>query len=167
MTFAEGRRPATPAPRIVGRAPTDYARELEEFLQRLFAFTADGIPPGFTDTDPTEIQAGATADPGSETSGWAAADHTHEIATASPTYPTQKTADEGTGTALMRADAKIAQGIVTTKGDLLTHDGSTAERLAVGTALQVLTANAAQPTGLKWETIPTTSWWRHFMTMGG
>jgi hypothetical protein len=70
-----------------------------------------------------------------------------------PTYPTQKTADAGTALTFIRTDAKIAQGIVTTKGDVLTHDGSTAERLGVGLNDQVLAANSGLATGLKWQTL--------------
>ncbi|WP_413943350.1 tail fiber domain-containing protein [Bdellovibrio sp. HCB-162] len=45
---------------------------------------------------------------------------------------------------------------VTTKGDLITHDGTNAIRLPVGTNGQVLSANSAQASGLQWIT-PTAS----------
>jgi hypothetical protein len=41
---------------------------------------------------------------------------------------------------------------LTTKGDLYTYDGATDERLGVGTDGQVLTADSAEATGLKWAT---------------
>ncbi len=59
-------------------------------------------------------------------------DHVHNLPTAAPGFPTQKLAADGVASSVMRSDAKIAQGIVTTKGDILTHDGTTAERLPVG-----------------------------------
>jgi hypothetical protein len=71
-------------------------------------------------------------------------------ATAAPSNPTGKTAAAGTGEELLLADATIEQGIVTTKGDLLTHDGSTAERLPAGSDTYVLSAIASESTGLKW-----------------
>jgi hypothetical protein len=40
--------------------------------------------------------------------------------------------------------------ILTTKGDLLTHDGTTAVRLPVGADGDVLTADSTQPDGIKW-----------------
>lgn len=40
--------------------------------------------------------------------------------------------------------------IITTKGDILTHDGTNRVRLAVGTNDQVLTADSAQANGIKW-----------------
>jgi len=41
---------------------------------------------------------------------------------------------------------------LTTKGDLLSHDASAFARLGVGSDGQVLTADSAETTGLKWET---------------
>jgi hypothetical protein len=89
------------------------------------------------------------------------------IPAATPTFPTQKTAAAGIAATFIRSDAWIRQGIVTAKGDVLTHDGSTAERLAVGAAAQVLMVDGSTATGLKWSTVPTTAWWRQFMLMGG
>lgn len=44
---------------------------------------------------------------------------------------------------------------LTTKGDLLTHDGNEASALPVGTDNFVLTADAAEPSGMKWAAVPT------------
>jgi hypothetical protein len=49
-----------------------------------------------------------------------------------PANATGKVSAEGVSTSVLRADAVIAQGIVTTKGDLLGHDASTAERVPAG-----------------------------------
>jgi hypothetical protein len=43
---------------------------------------------------------------------------------------------------------------LTTKGDLLTYDGSVLRRLGVGTAGQVLTVDPGQPYGIQWEGSP-------------
>lgn len=45
---------------------------------------------------------------------------------------------------------------LTTKGDLLTHDGTTNTRLPVGVDGQLLVADSSQPTGLSWQTITIT-----------
>lgn len=42
---------------------------------------------------------------------------------------------------------------LTTKGDLLTHDGATTDRLAVGTDGKVLAADSAQALGVVWNTV--------------
>lgn len=42
----------------------------------------------------------------------------------------------------------------TTKGDIIVEDGSNAIRLALGTDTHVLTADSAQPTGVKWAVSP-------------
>jgi len=52
------------------------------------------------------------------------------------------------------ADAAIAKSLVTTKGDLIAATGaSTPARLAVGTDGQVLTADAASASGVKWAAV--------------
>lgn len=51
------------------------------------------------------------------------------------------------------ADAAIAKSLVTTKGDLIAATGaSTPARLGVGTNGQVLTADSAEASGVKWAT---------------
>lgn len=119
-------------PKLTGRHPSDYARELYEFLRKLYEETL-GIPGGFIGTIATTIQAGVAAAAGALLSGWAAADHTHAVETTTPPNPTGPVASEGTGTALMRADATIKQGIVVARGELLGHDGTTAVALPAPT----------------------------------
>ena len=63
---------------------------------------------------------------------------------------TGATGDSGSqGAGWMAADAVIPQGIVTTKGDILTYSTEPA-RLPVGTNNFVLSADSTQPAGLKW-----------------
>lgn len=69
---------------------------------------------------------------------------------AAPANPTGKVAAVGSAQTFLRSDSTTRQGIVTTKGDVLTHDGSTAERLPVGADGLALTASSAAPTGLAW-----------------
>jgi hypothetical protein len=54
----------------------------------------------------------------------------------------------------MRSDATIKTGIVTTKGDILSHS-TTPDRLAVGTTGYVLVANSSTSTGLEWQSLAT------------
>lgn len=50
----------------------------------------------------------------------------------------------------MAADATIKQGIVTTKGDVLTHSATVPARLAVGANTRILLADSSEATGLRW-----------------
>ena len=49
-------------------------------------------------------------------------------------------------------EANLLASTLTTKGDLLSHGASAFARLGVGSNGQVLTADSAEATGLKWET---------------
>lgn len=42
------------------------------------------------------------------------------------------------------------EDVLTTKGDLMAHDGTAAVRLPVGANGEVLSADSAQASGLKW-----------------
>jgi hypothetical protein len=48
-------------------------------------------------------------------------------------------------------------GALTTKGDVLTHDGTDHKRFGVGSNGQVLTADSAQANGIKWASVTITS----------
>ena len=63
-------------------------------------------------------------------------------------------ADGGTGASTATA-AFNALSPVTTKGDIIVRDGTDNIRLAVGTNDQVLTADSAQASGLKWAAVAT------------
>lgn len=98
-------------------------RDLEEFLRGLFKGSSAmmGTPP-----DPVEIQAGVTAAPGSDIHPANAA-HVHAIETAAPSLPVaydSTVADEGTGTALMRADAQLVLEDGDNPGDTLVWNGT-------------------------------------------
>lgn len=54
---------------------------------------------------------------------------------------------------LLTHDLDIGLNIMTTKGDILTHNGTTLAVLSVGTNGQVLSADSTQSTGLKWVTV--------------
>lgn len=58
-------------------------------------------------------------------------------------------------TALDADEANELTSTMTTKGDILTHDASSFERLAVGTNDYALVADSAEATGLKWGQIQT------------
>lgn len=156
--MAQGRRVGRKKVRVIGRTWNDVQRDIQEALDELLESNDDGIPPGFRDVTPEEVNAGDEGDPGTATQGWAAADHEHSVETAAPSNATGTAAAEGSGTALMRADATIEQGIVTTKGDLLGHSTDPA-RVPVGTDGQVLTADSGEALGVKWDDMPDSSGW--------
>lgn len=110
-----------------------------------------GVPGGFFAEDPSDLDANREPGPGTEASGWAAADHVHALVVGPPTNATGTAASEGSGAALMRASATIKQGIVTTKGDVLTFSTVPA-RLAVGADDSELISDSTQATGLRWRT---------------
>lgn len=60
------------------------------------------------------------------------------------------TESAGAATTVPRGDHVHALGIGTTKGDILVHNGTNFVRLAVGTNTQVLTADSAEASGVKW-----------------
>lgn len=100
-----GRRWVGAVPPLIGRTWNESARPLYEFLRKLWASEADGIPAGFEDQTPTQVAAGATASAGTENSGWAAADHTHDVATAAASgLEPDSTNAEGSSASLARAD---------------------------------------------------------------
>lgn len=91
--------------RLTRRAWEEVAPELERWLVRLYEGVSNGVPAGFKNTPASTIQAGVAAAAGTETSGWAAADHTHEVETAPGTDLANANA-EGSSTSLARADHK-------------------------------------------------------------
>lgn len=132
---------------FVGPWSPAMGRQLDEAMQSLQAAV---IQLQRSPNPPSTIQAGVDADDSPSGSNVPALeDHVHDVDTAAPAHPTGTTAAEGTGAALMRADATIAQGIVTTKGDVLTY-GSAPARLGVGADGLVLTADSGETTGLQW-----------------
>lgn len=80
--MASARRLLGYFPQLERRAWEDVAPELSRFLRRLFDSENDGLPAGFKNTTPEQVNADGADTPGLEASGWAAADHDHDIATA-------------------------------------------------------------------------------------
>jgi hypothetical protein len=141
---------AGPVTRFAGRLwSSALGKELDDFLRGLGHGMAILQKAPRT---PTTVQAGVDAAPGSGPAP-ALDDHQHDVETAVPSNPTGAAAAEGTGTALMRADATVQQGIVTTKGDLLGYSTVPA-RVPVDTDGYVLTADSAQALGVKWAVNP-------------
>ena len=141
-----------PSPPDFARLFTDNPRagqKLKEYLKLLLDYI-QGVPGGFRGTVPRTIQAGVAGDAGTQDAGWMSAGALAPIKTGTPPNATAAAALEGTGTALMRADATIRQGIVTTKGDLLGYS-TVPVRVPVGTNTFVLTANSAVAAGVEWQ----------------
>lgn len=98
-------------------------RDLEEFLRSAFGSLS---ALNSTPEDPTEIQAGATAAVGDSLAP-ANALHTHDVDTAAPSVNVALggATDEGSGSSLMRADARLVlDDGGANVGDVLEWDGS-------------------------------------------
>jgi len=65
--------------RLVGRAWEDVQQEVQELLEKLLNQVTGAIPPGFNNIGPTTIDGVTPGTPGSESSGWAAANHQHPL----------------------------------------------------------------------------------------
>lgn len=136
-------------PRFSGRPwSTSLGEQLDQLLRRIFQHQAVAAS---TPATPTTILAGVSSSVGTTATTHPPSidDHIHGISTAAPSNATGRVASEGSASSMMRSDATVKQGIVTTKGDVLTFD-TLPQRLAVGTNGQVLTADSTQSTGLKW-----------------
>jgi len=111
--MATGRRWVGVKPKVIGIPPEDYARPLQAFIDRVWDSESEGIPAGFTDTDPETLAAGSTPDPGTEGTGWAAADHAHPLLTAPASGADPDAASsEGSGSAVARADHGHSMALV-------------------------------------------------------
>lgn len=149
MSVTSRRQPPPGSPDTIAQQTWEAARPT---IARWLKWSRDffsSTPGGFPASTPTTITPDASGSAGTEAASWAAADHTHAIATAAPSNPTGATASEGTGDNFMRADATIQQGIVTTKGDLLGYSTVPA-RVSIGADGLQLTALASETLGLKW-----------------
>lgn len=79
--MASARRLLGYFPQLERRAWEDVAPELSRFLRRLFDSENDGLPAGFKNTTPEQVNADGSDSPGPESAGWASALHDHDIAT--------------------------------------------------------------------------------------
>lgn len=101
-----GRRLLTNIPQLTRRAWEDVAPELERFLRRLWESESNGVPAGFGNIVPPPIVPGDAGSEGTgNTSGWAAADHEHPVATGTPSL-LDNALGEGTSSAIPRLDHK-------------------------------------------------------------
>jgi hypothetical protein len=120
-------------------------RDLNQLLRRL----GDGMSNlQASPAAPEDVELDGTPDAGVGPSP-ALDDHVHNLPAAAPSNPTGATAAEGSSSSVLRADATIKQGIVTTKGDILAFSTFPA-RHAVGNDGEVLVADSSQATGLAW-----------------
>lgn len=140
------------APRIVGRAPSDYAQELQEFLEKLLYKAVGGIPAGFNETIPTTVEGGVAASAGSESDGWAAGLHQHDLNADGVPGGVAAVSAQGAGPGVSLNPHTHRLTLLTAKGDLLGHDGANPVRAPVGAAGYVLTADAAAASGWSWQT---------------
>jgi hypothetical protein len=118
--MAVGRRFSGKVPRLIGRVWNDVTRELEDFLKKLFDAQV-GIPFGFMGTTPTTVEIEDSGSAGTQGSGWAAADHEHEV-------------DIGTGTpntvVKWVTGPKLGDSLITDDGTVVTANTTTTIRAA-------------------------------------
>jgi hypothetical protein len=104
MTNLISRRPPPPLPQNLANLPWNTVRvPVHKFLEWVTK-NYSGIPGGFKNVDPAQVQAGVAADPSTIQDGWASATHVHSIETAAPSQILLGQASvEGAGSALARA----------------------------------------------------------------
>jgi hypothetical protein len=96
VTF--GRRVNSVIPRVVGRPFNDVSEELQTWIGEISDGQDNGLPPGFSDTNPTDVSGDSASSPGTEGSGWAAADHEHDLdTTGTPGNVTAAASFQGAG----------------------------------------------------------------------
>jgi hypothetical protein len=139
-------------PRFTGRQwSLELARDLDELMKRLFDSVSvmNRVP-----QDPTMIQAGDAADPGT-TSGITAPaleDHVHPVDISGTPGVIGDTSVQGVGTGLAATDHTHRMGIVSVKGDILSSNGTNPVAVAIGSDGLVATADTASASGWKWAT---------------
>lgn len=77
-----GRRVGSIIPRLPQRPWNDVAEELQTWIEAVSDGQDNGLPPGFGDVAATDVSGDSVPSAGTEGSGWAAADHEHDLETA-------------------------------------------------------------------------------------
>jgi hypothetical protein len=150
--------PNTPLPVFV-RSVRDALRQVANYLSKL-QDGFSGAPTPHADTHlvggsdalqtpgtPRTVLVGSNANSGNGPS-FMREDAQLVVGAGTPTHPTGQNAASGSATTVMRSDATIQQGIVTTKGDLLTF-GTLPDRLSAGVDGEAVVYEASQTQGLR------------------
>ncbi len=96
MTF--GRRVPPRVPQIAHRQWNDAREELQQWGEAISDAQDNGLPPGFSDTIPETISGDSVGSAGDQGTGWAAADHSHDLDTSStPGNVTSSASAQGAG----------------------------------------------------------------------
>jgi hypothetical protein len=115
VTLTSRRQPPPDAPDAIASQDWNTARyPVSRWLRWAKAYFSS-IPGGFGALTPTTIEPDATGDPGQENQSWAAANHTHAIAT-DVAAPLGGAETEGTATSFSRSDHVHKRKIETTQG---------------------------------------------------
>jgi hypothetical protein len=127
--------------------PLECGRNLDEIFQRLLDSTSGlNRVPG----DPSEIQAGVAADPGTTSKAPALEDHVHPVDVSGTPGDVGATNAQGTGPGLARTDHTHRYGLFQYKGDLIGFDGTNPVVLNGADEGKVLTRDNGSPTGWAW-----------------
>jgi hypothetical protein len=127
--------------------PLECGRNLDEIFRKLLDSTSGlNRAPG----DPSEIQAGVAADPGTLSKAPALEDHVHPVDVSGTPGDVGATNAQGTGPGLARTDHTHRIGLLTHKGDVLGFDGANPVAVAIGANGQSPVADSTQSAGWKW-----------------
>lgn len=137
---------------VMPRTVEDFDATLPGTLtaRRAVMINTDGDGLELSTYDPDDLYT-ATADAeASATAAAASATSASGSATAADASATAAAASASDAADSAAAASAIALGVLTTKGDLVVHNGSALARLPVGTDGYVLEADSGEATGLKW-----------------
>ena len=127
--------------------PVGVGNALDEVFKRLFDSTAAlNRTPG----DPSEIQAGVAADPGTLSKAPALEDHVHAVDIDGLPSDVGTTNAQGNGPGLATVDHTHRIGILSAKGDILGSNGTNPVAVSIGSNGQVPVADSSQSAGWKW-----------------
>jgi hypothetical protein len=128
---------------------------LQETINKLLAQTdSNSVPSGFGGgsggTTPAPISGDSVASAGAEGDGWMSAGATFALDTSGVPGEVGTVSAQGGGPGVLLQGATMRLNILTTKGDLITHDGTNPVRHEVALDGMCLTADSSSVDGISW-----------------
>jgi len=145
------RRGPIEPPRLSKLANLRQVAERQEAFNREVLGLVTGLPAGFgAAVLPLAVEGGAAASKGQETSGWAAANHQHPLNVTGSPGTVAAVSAQGNGPGVSLSGHTHRLGLLTTKGDMVGHDGSGPVRVPVGSDGYVPTVDVTAAPGWRW-----------------